>query len=328
MSATTPGHFQSILVPLDGSKLAEEALPLAQAIAERANGKLKLVLVHEPVIWMEPGPGYAKVELAMQKADREYLRSVTARVRERLGRRVSSAMLQGISPAQTLATHIRELGTDLVIMTTHGRGGFRRAWLGSVTDQLIRTSEIPVLVVGSGEDGAAPPSTELTEIMVTLDGSPLAEAALEPAAELARLWDAEISLVQVVRPVILSSGPHLTFPAGYSEHATAIRRESAQDYIKDLAERLRESGIRATGVAVIGGAVPETLIDLAAPERVKLLALATHGLGGVRRLMLGSVADKLVRGSKVPVLVIRPTGRRARRKSGEIQAPASALALS
>jgi nucleotide-binding universal stress UspA family protein len=316
--------FQSIVVPLDGSPLAEQAIPIAQAIAERARCKLKLVLIHEPLILMEPGPDYTKVELAMQKADRDYLKSVTARLRERLGRSVSSAVLQGIPIAQTLASYIRDLGADLVVMTTHGRGGLRRAWLGSVTDQLIRTSEIPVLVVRPGEEGAAKPGAELTEILVALDGSSLAEAALEPATELARLWDAEVSLVQVVRPIILASGPHLTFPSGYSDQVTAIRRESAQDYIKDVAERVRESGVRSTGVVVIGGAVPETLIDLAAPERVSLMAVATHGLGGVKRLVLGSVADKLVRAANVPVLVVRPTGRRARRKSGEINVPLSA----
>lgn len=325
-----PGNSQlrSIVVPIDGSPLAEQAIPIAQAIAERARCKVKLVLVHEPLILMEPGPAYTKVELAMQKADREYLRSVTARVRERLGKLVSSAVLRGIPVAQTLATYIRELGADLVIMTTHGRGGFRRAWLGSVTDQLIRTTEVPILVVRPVEQGIAKATAELKEILVALDGSPLAEAALEPAIELARLWDAEISLVQVVRPILLTSAPHLTFPSGYSEQITAMRRESAQDYIRDVAERIREAGVRSTGVAVIGAAVPETLIDLATPERISLVALATHGRGGFRRLMVGSVADKLVRAANVPVLVVRPAGRRARRKSGEINVPVGAGASS
>jgi nucleotide-binding universal stress UspA family protein len=225
--------------------------------------------------------------------------------------------------AQTLSIYTRELGADLVIMTTHGRGGVRRAWLGSVTDQMIRTSEIPILVIRPTEKGVAKPPAELTEILVALDGSPLAEAALEPATALALLWDAEISLVQVVRPVILT-GPHLIFPSGYSDQVTAIRREFARDYIRDVAERLRESGVKANGVAVVGGAVPETLIDLGAPERIGLMVVATHGRGGTKRLILGSVADKLVRGAKVPVLVVRPTGRRARRKSGEINVPVSA----
>lgn len=320
--------IRSILVPLDGSSLAEQALPIAQAIAERARCKLKLVLVHEPLVLMEPGPAYTKVELAMLKADRAYLNSVTARLRERLGKSVSSAVVRGLPVAQTLATYIRELGHDLVVMTTHGRGGIRRAWLGSVTDQLIRSSEIPVLVVRPGEAGVAKPGAPLSEILVPLDGSPLAEAALEPAMELARLWDAEISLVQVVRPVILTSGDPLSFPSGYSDQVTAIRRDSAQDYIRDVAERLRELGIRSTGVAVIGEPVAETLINLSAPERVGLMVVATHGLGGLKRLVLGGVADKLVRAANVPVMVVRPAARHARRKSGQINVPVSAGASS
>ena len=325
MTTIQPRRFQSVVVPLDGSPLAEQAIPLAQAIAERSRGKLKLVLVHEPLIVMEPGPDYHKVELTMQKADREYLKSVTARLRDQLGRSVSSAVLPGIPVAQTLAVYLREIGADLVVMTTHGRGGLRRAWLGSVTDQLIRIGEIPILVIRPVEEGAQP-TPALTEIMVALDGSPLAEATLEPAMALAQLWDAEISLVQVVRPVAVTSPPHLTFPSSYSEQVTDIQRATAQDYIKDVAERLRENGVRATGVAVVGGAVPETLISLAAPERVSLMAVATHGLGGLKRVVLGSVADKLVRGAEVPVLVVRPTARPAGRKSEGKRLPAGARA--
>ncbi|HZA98048.1 MAG TPA: universal stress protein [Gemmatimonadales bacterium] len=328
MSTAHPGRFQSIVVPLDGSPLAEQAIPMAQAIAERARCRLKLVLIHQPLIMMEPGPNYTKVELAMYKADREYLKLVTARLRQPLGRSVSSAILDGSPVAQTLAAYIRELGADLVVMMSHGRGGLGRAWLGSVTDQLIRFTEIPVLVVRTSEDMEPKPGMEQKEILVALDGSPLAEAALGPAVALARLWDAEVSLVQVVQAITLGSAPHLTFPSDYSDQVTAIRRDSAQDYISDMAERVRESGVRASGVAVVGAAVAETLIKLAAPDRVGLMAVATHGQGGLKRLVLGSVADKLVRGAPVPVLVVRPTGRHARRKSGGINVPVTVAAFS
>jgi nucleotide-binding universal stress UspA family protein len=297
---------------------------MALAIAERARSKVKLALVHQPLILMEPGPAYTKVELAMLKADREYLKSVTARLRERLGRSVSSAVLRGMPLAQTLSTYIRELGADLVVMTTHGRGGIRRSWLGSITDQLIRMLEVPILVVRPAETKAPESSGGLTEMLVPLDGSPLAEAVLQPAAALARLWDAEISLVQVVHPVVLTSDPPLPFPTGYSDQMTRIRRESAQDYVQDVAERLRESGVKASGVAVIGGGVAETLLDLARPEHTSLVAVATHGRGGLRRLVIGSVADKLVRAAEVPVLVVRPTGPRSRRTSDESNVPAGA----
>jgi nucleotide-binding universal stress UspA family protein len=304
-----PARIRSILVPLDGSVLAEQAIPMAESIAERAGSKVKLVLVHQPLLLMEPGPAFAKMELAMRKADREYLRSVVSRLRGRLGRALTSAVLQG-PVAPTLARYGRELGTDLLVMTTHGRGGIRRAWLGSVADQLIRTSEVPILVVRPTEAGLGGSFPAPSNVLVPLDGSGLAEAVLGPAAVLARLWDAEISLVQVVRPVVPTSDPPLPFPVGYSDQVTRMRREAAQDYVRDVAERLRGSGVKASGEAVLGGGVAETLLELARPERVHLLAIATHGLGGLRRLVLGSVADKLVRGAEVPVLVVRPRRQR------------------
>ena len=307
------GRFQSILVPLDGSSVAEQAVPVAAAIAERARCKIKLVLVHPPLLTIEPGSAYTKLELAMQKADRDYLRSIAAPLRKRLGRLLSTAVLQGFV-VPTLARYAREVGADLVVMTTHGRGGIRRAWLGSVTDQMIRTADVPILVVRAADGKRTTPPLEVKEILVPLDGSPLAEAALEPAAAFAALWDAEVSLVQVVHRVSLPSDPLLPFPTGYSDEVTQIRREAAQDYIQDLAERLRESGVRSSGVAVLGGGVAETLLALARPGRISLMVVATHGRGGTRRLVLGSVADKLVRGAEVPLLVVRSNARRAGRE--------------
>jgi nucleotide-binding universal stress UspA family protein len=321
--------FRSILVPVDGSRLAEQAVPIALAIAELAGSKVRLVLVHQihqPRVLMEPAHVYTRTEAGLQKTDRDYLRGLVGRVGERMGRAVSSVMLKG-TVALTLAEYVREVGADLVVMTTHGRGGVRRAWLGSVTDQLIRTLEVPVLAVRARE-GAAPTETvSVPEILVPLDGSPLAEAVLEPAAALARLWGAKVSLVQIVQPVLLATDPAPPFPSGYDEQLTAVQRDAAQDYLRGVAERLREQGIEATGIAVLGGATADTILDLARSERVGLVALATHGRGGVRRLALGSVADKLVRAADVPVLVVRPTGKRSKRRSGGVNAQVRARAV-
>lgn len=136
--------FHSILVPVDGSTLAEAAIPYALAVAERARSRVQFVFVYQDRIPLEP------VELAWQ-----YLLRLTARARERLGDSVSCALLHG-PVAATLVKQARKIGADLVIMTTHGRGGLERAWLGSVTDQLIRRVGIPVLVAQPCEDGSAP----------------------------------------------------------------------------------------------------------------------------------------------------------------------------
>ena len=147
------------------------------------------------------------------------------------------------------------------------------------------------------------------EIVLGLDGSRTAEAALEPAARLAGLLQVPMIVVQVVLPLAVAADPQVPFPTGYDAQITEVRRREALDYLDDLAEGLRERGITATAAAVVGDSPAGTLLDLGRPERGALLVIATRGRGGVKRLMLGSVADKLVRGAEVPVLVVPPARR-------------------
>jgi nucleotide-binding universal stress UspA family protein len=112
--------------------------------------------------------------------------------------------------------------------------------------------------------------------------------------------------------VVLATDPALPFPQGFDEELTAAARDDAQDYLDGVAERLRNDGVRATAVAALGGSPAETVLDASKAPGVRMVALATHGRGGVRRLVLGSVADKLIRGAERPVLVVRPTGKTRR----------------
>ena len=133
------------------------------------------------------------------------------------------------------------------------------------------------------------------------------------AVALARALGLEISLLQVVHPVLISSDPIFPVPAAYDEDLTATCRDQAQDYIEDLSQRLRDQGLRATGTAVIGWYAADMIHQLGQPDNVAMIVIATHGRGGVRRLALGSVADKVVRGADIPVLVYRPAERRKRK---------------
>lgn len=300
--------FRSILVPVDGSAFAEQAIPTATAIAKRARSKIKLVLVHrplEPVIPLGLGRDYIDARLARQKSESEYVRALAARLREPMGRTFSTAMLKG-PVAQALGEYVKEISPDLVVMTTHGRGGLRRAWLGSVADELVRSLPIPILLLRPGETDPSTTSPRFQKILVPLDGSRLAEAVLEPAAAFARLWGAEINLVRIVPPSAMSLGAPLDCCSGYEDQPKDEREEAAQNYLDKVAQSLRQLGVRASGLAVIGSRVAETLLDLTRSDGVGLVAIATHGRGGVRRLVLGSVADKLVRAAEVPVLVYRP----------------------
>jgi len=305
-----PSSFRSILVPLDGSPFAEQAVPLAARIAQRSGSKLRLAFVHKlpaPPVDSAAAKLFTSIEAATRKAERAYLRGVQARLREG-GTRLSSAVTLTGDPGPALAQYAQEMAIGLVVMATHGRGGIRRAWLGSVADHLIRHLEIPVLLVRPAE-GVAPPSRPgAGRILVPLDGSPLAEEALDTGARLARALDTELSLLQVVPPVLLSDDPALPLPSAYDEELTGMCRTQAQDYLDDVVERLHAQGLRASGVAVVGWSPVDSILEVARPEHIALVALATHGRGGLRRLALGSVADKLVRGADVPVLVYRPAG--------------------
>jgi nucleotide-binding universal stress UspA family protein len=307
--------FHSILVPVDQSSLAEQAIPVALAIAERAGGKVKLVHVHQellPLFPVEPRHDYVQLKLTMRKSEREYLRTLTRRLQQRFGLAVSSAMLKG-PVARRLAGYARDIGADLVVMTSHGYGGVRRMWLGSVADELVRTLEVPVLLARPAEE-ENPDPVDFSRILVPLDGSPLAEGILGPAMAFARLWNAELSLIQIVHPLPYAAGavPRPIRSTARYNPVVSSHLEKARAYLQGIAGFLGNQMVNASSRAVVGASVAETLLDLARQERAGLVALATHGRGGVRRFVLGSVADKLLRAAEVPILVYRPRRRRKR----------------
>jgi nucleotide-binding universal stress UspA family protein len=317
-----PSHFRNILVPLDGSPLAEQALPLARRIAQLAGGKLRLVLVHQipsPLLDSSNAALFVSGDQATRKAERSYLRAFQARLRQE-GVRLASAVTLNGPVGPTLAQYAQEVGIDLVVMATHGRGGARRAWLGSVADHLIRHLEVPVFLVRASNEGAVPMAPAAADqILVPLDGSPLAEEALGPAADLARLWGAALTLLRVVLPVVFFSDEMRGWPAPYDTEYMASLRSRAEDYVRDLAEGLRGEGVRASGVASFALGAADAILELGRPGQVAAIAIATYGHGGLKRLALGSVADKLIRGAQVPVLVLRPARsavKKSRRTAG------------
>jgi nucleotide-binding universal stress UspA family protein len=302
-------QFRTVLVPLDRSPLAEQALAVATRITQPGGGMLALALVHEPppIPLDSPDPAlFASADAAVQRAETAYLERIEARLRA-AGTRVSSVITLTGEIGPCLADHARSIGVDLVVMATHGRGGVQRLWLGSVADYLVRRLDVPVLLVRAGEVAdRASSGPSAAQVLVPVDGSPLAEEALAPAAELARLWDLDVSLLRVVRPITFVAEPVLPLPMAYDRELTDAAVDQARDYVQDLVEELRARGFRANGSAVIGWNPVDTILEIARPEQVALVALATHGRAGVARLALGSVADKLIRAARVPVLVSRP----------------------
>jgi nucleotide-binding universal stress UspA family protein len=298
-----------ILVPLDGSPLAEQIIPLALGIARAARSKVRLVLVHQspsPPVDPQTAQLYVSIDLTLRKVERDYLNTLRARLRKSSGLQISVATIDG-PPGPTLEKYVPEVEADLVAMTTHGRGGLRGAWLGSVADHLIRSLTIPVLVARAREEtDALPQPPKIREILVPLDGSRLAEAALAPASSIADLFGAELVLAQVVWPVSAGNMLPVPFASGYETEALRFQRKETQEYLDSAVSDLRELGVGARAAVVVGHNIAEALLDLAHPQRIDLVTMATHGRSGLKRLLLGSVADKMIRGAGPPVLVVRP----------------------
>ena len=290
--------YRSLLVPLDGSPFAEQALPVAIEIAQAAQANVRLVLVHTKF------PRGTKARLASLKAERNYLQQVATRGQEITGTQLSAVTLTG-SVVSALRDHIHRADVDLVVMTTHGRGMVERAWIGSVADALIRSTDVPILLIRPTEKAPAVARLEVTRLVVPLDGSPLSEQILPSAVSMARLLGAELSLVQLVTAVELPG----EFPAamtGYDGNLSILMEQQAKEHLDTLADSLRSDGVVVTTGSGVTSSAAAGILDLARDPAIGMIALATHGRSGVRRGLLGSVADKVIRGSDRPVLVYRP----------------------
>jgi nucleotide-binding universal stress UspA family protein len=185
---------QTILVPLDGSPFAEQALPWALSVARRAGARLELVRVHVLYALKDPHAGWCPFDPAEEaeciRQEQLYLDATAKRLAAITPVPITSALVEG-AEADGILGRIRAGKADLVVMTTHGRGPLRRFLLGSVADQVVRRSAAPVLLVRPHEGPTGPiPEPFVEDVLAPLDGSALAEQALGPALDLARLMEA------------------------------------------------------------------------------------------------------------------------------------------
>ena len=299
--------YTRILVPLDGSRAAEEALPAAAALARRTGAELELALVHVSVASaLAAAPAtvdFGELDRVQLEDEAVYLRRVTERLDAEHDLRVSAHHRSG-PVVDTLAAHIEGARVDLVVMTTHGRGAVGRLWLGSVADGLVRTVATPVLMLRASDQPGGRP-VEFRRILVPLDQSPVAEHAVLAARELLE-EEGECLLVSVIDPSPLMKVAPLPFGLVPEVPLDNELQDTTRAYLERVARHVRRLGARArTSVRIAGNPAVEILSE-AARERVDAIVVTSHGGGGFRRFLLGSVVDKLVRGAEVPVLVCRP----------------------
>ena len=301
--------LRTILVPLDGSPTAEDAVPMASRLARRRGASVELVLVREaptePLTVLSRSAEVKRMDEDDQRLAEEYLESVAARMREKTGAEVRGVALEG-EVIGSLRERVESTGAELVAMCTHGRGGWSRFWLGSVAQELVRRVQVPLLLTrphGPEEGQASPPPMDAPlRVLVTLDGSQYAEQALDAAI---RVFGEEsrYRLLRVVVPPVVHGYRVPKAHPDYVEQEKLTAR--ATEYLSGQVEKLRERGLEVDSDVIARQHVAEGISDYAREEGMHTVAIATNARQGMPRLVLGSVADKVLRSSSVPVLVTR-----------------------
>jgi nucleotide-binding universal stress UspA family protein len=300
--------YQRILVPLDGSPQAEHALPWAAAIAARSGATLHLALVHEPDAYTEYGAAsFEDFDQENKVHETAYLNSICQRLTVNSGITAEVHHLEGVIE-KTLAAEVVARKIDLVVMNVHGWGYTSRALLGSVSDYLVRNLEVPLLLMHAqaqvrGGDWGRP--LAIRRVLVPLDGSELAASILAPAQALGDLWNAEYRLVRVV------VAPSAVFEwlgndPNTEQEMLDQARVKAERYLEATAHLLREQNRPVSTQVLAHRKVAAAIVQESATSECDLIALSTSGRGGLPRLLVGSVADKVVRHADTPVLVYRP----------------------
>jgi nucleotide-binding universal stress UspA family protein len=308
---------REILIPLDGSPLAETILPHAQRLAESTGSAITLLSAVPTVLTanavagplgMEPYDEHAWETDVAQAHD--YLLRVAARL-EAQGLRVRADVVEGVPAPAILDYCTRHPAVGTIAMATHGRSGLGRWVFGSVAAQVLHGAVIPLLLVRPqpGPHGPQTPAGRPYQtILVPLDGSLLAEQALTTATTLARAAGAALLLVSAVpEPDAHVGRPgNETQPRSRAAAARVAEAGRLETYLGRTAADLRAQGLGA-GTALPGGPAAEGILHAAETSGADLIVMASHGRSGLARLWLGSVAAKVVQGATRPVLLVRAT---------------------
>lgn len=304
--------IRSLLVALDGTPFGEHVLPLAANLARRCKALLHLVHVHVPMLI---GADKNTLEEA------EYLDSLAQRVADHAPEVEvrTFVMERGYSPnvAEALNEYIREYAIDLVVMNSHARGGLARWWMGNVADDLVHHTSHPILVAPAlDHDLDWEVQAPIRHVLVPLDGSPLAEQVLQSVRSLSAEAELECTLLRVVEPAPVPVTDPILATAAPVDPSLEVRMRSAGEYLTRLAARLRNDEPRLkVHTHVLLDTDPADAICAFLRRRatentgeppIDLLAAATHAREGLARLLMGSVADRVLQHTPVPLLLQHP----------------------
>jgi nucleotide-binding universal stress UspA family protein len=313
---------RQILVPLDSSVLAEMALPNAVAMA-RATGSSLILLQVVPSAWHTRSAGWGIPHSAVTQSQKEvaatahaYLWGIEGQLRAK-GIDVTSRVREG-DPAKVIVSEAtQDPSITLIVMSTHGRSGLGRFFFGSVSEKVLHASPLPLLLVRSDErkKRARPPYEDTypaySTMMVPLDGSALAERALQEARLLATATEATLVLVSATPPLPVIGMSMYMEATSYQLYADVWQEESERmaAYLREKADSLRAGGLQVKTHMAYGNPA-EVILEAVDQVEPDLIVMSTHGGGssgalqGLQELLLGSVALKLVQEARLPVLLI------------------------
>jgi nucleotide-binding universal stress UspA family protein len=301
-------HYASIIVPLDGSALAETAIPFAIALARRAGigAKVELVHVHDPGSF---APNAPQLDTGLEDAKavrmRDEMRALAGRLASESGTDISAKLLRGETAASLLA-HAAERAADLIVTTSHGRSGFSHAWFGSVTEQIMHSSRTPVLVVRAREDAATARVTEplFQHVLVPIDIETAGSEALRLALAMGAGRATIFTLLTVVPLLPLVLTPWVGESAYIGVGDLQGRSANASALLERIAAPAREAGARVDVRVVPQDRTASTILNMVKESGADLIVIVAQSSGASERALVGSVADKVMRGSTVPLLVL------------------------
>lgn len=301
---STQPALKRILVPVDGSPLAEQALPWALPLTQLTDAELHVALVHVPDAYADTAH-WEDMGAEIKGRERRYLNELRDRLAARFAGAARFHHLEGLVP-ETLVEEVMERKIDLVVMNVHGWGYVTRSIVGSVSDYLLRHVHVPLLLTHAppGAEPTCEPVTAPRRILICLDGSRLSETILPLAEQLARLWNSELRLLRVVPPLASLGEPRNDEQRAMRKHLVDKATDAANSYLRRIATEM--ASFRVATEVTHSSHVAAAILDAATAADCDLIAVATHGRTGLSRLVLGSVADKIVRGAHTPVLICRP----------------------
>jgi len=280
--------FKRILAALDGSQLAESALPYVSDLAGRFRSQVHLVTV----------TGEAERGLGMERIFDAYLARIADQFKEnKITAR--TALLSG-NPSEGILEYAEKNNIDLIAVTSLGKGGRGRWNLGSVAEKVSEASSVPVLLVPVNSSAKAPPGPFFTKILVPVDVSELGGAALPCVFALGPRANSSVTLLYV------ESKPYAPTQLArkYYEETAEYLRKNVHKYLDKTVKDMREDGIEAD-YGIVTGDPADQILDYARNKKYDLIAISTHGRTGIVRWALGSVANKVLHATTVPLLLVR-----------------------